>query len=180
MGDGTLTRAIPVVLTDEEIEHALDFIDRMRKDKKEYSVVDRKFDKNNSSYAVNLMGYLGELAAGKLLGVPTDSEVRTGGDAGYDLVYNGQTIQVKTSTTTDLIFNSLSLFKSDIAILVELEGDKTQPHINSVFHVHGFITKEAFKESYVVKNYGYGDRFVVDSAMLSPVTDLIVDNKEEN
>jgi hypothetical protein len=176
MGEKTLAQAVSVVLTADEIASALDFIDRMREDKRVYAVQDRKFDRNNSSYAVNLMGYLGEVAAAKLLNVSTDSEVRTGGDAGYDLTYNGLTIQVKTSTTTDLIFNSLSLFKADIAILVELEGDKTKPHVNAVYHVHGFITKEDFKSSYVVKNYGYGDRFVVPNSMLSPLSELIGDS----
>ncbi len=157
-----------IKLTDEEVSNALAFIDEMRGDKIEKSVTDKKFDKNNTSYAVNLMGYLGEVAVAKMLEVPTDTTVRTAGDDGYDLVFEGKTIQVKTSVLPSLIFNDVELFTADYAILVQLIGDRQNPHVDSEFHIHGWITREEFKNTCYRKDYGYGERFVVDSDKLIP------------
>ena len=154
---------IEVYLTQQEIDSSLAFVDAMRSDKQEHNVVDRKFDANNSSWAVNLMGHLGEKAVAKVYDVAVDDRVLTGGDAGYDLIINGKTIQVKTTVTTQLIFNSKELFSADCAILVTLIGDRTQPHINSHFIVWGDISKEKFLDVCFEKNFGYGVRYVCNA-----------------
>jgi hypothetical protein len=151
---------VQIQLTPEEIESSLQFVDAMRQDKKEFNVTDKKFDAKNTSWAVNLMGYLGELAAAKVYNTKTDDRVLTGGDAGHDLVINGKTYQVKTTVTKELIFNSKELFSADYAILVTLIGDRTQPHINSEFVVWGDISKEKFLQVCYEKDYGYGARYV--------------------
>lgn len=151
---------IDVYLTKEEIDSALNFVNAMRHDKKEHSVVDKKFDAKNTSWAVNLMGYLGEVAVAKTYNVLTDSRVLTGGDAGYDLIINGKTVQVKTSITNQLIFNAKNLFSADYAILVQLIGDRTNPHIDSYFRIWGDISKEKFLDVCFEKDYGYGTRYV--------------------
>jgi hypothetical protein len=152
-----------VVLSQEEIDEALDFVNRMRDDKVEHRVVDKKFDAKNTSWAVNLMGYLGEKAVAKAYQVPVDRRVLTGGDEGHDLVINNKKIQVKTSTLDKLIFNALELFTADYAILVTLIGDRQQPHINSKFKIWGAISKEDFMRVCYQKDYGYGVRFVCDT-----------------
>ena len=151
---------VEVNLSPEEIQSALQFVEAMREDKREYNVVDKKFDAKNSSWAVNLMGYLGELAAAKVYKTTTDSRVLTGGDAGYDLVFADKTYQVKTTVTRELIFNSKDLFTADYAILVTLIGDRTQPHIDSRFIVWGDISREDFLEICFEKDFGYGSRYV--------------------
>lgn len=156
-----------VQLTDEQIHQAIQFIDEMRSDKIEKSVIDKKFDQKNTSYAVNLMGYLGEVAVASVLNVDTDSTVRTAGDSGYDLVFNNKTIQVKTSTLPSLIFNALELFTADVAVLVQLIGDRQNPHIDSQFAILGWISKEEFNKNYYTKDYGYGIRFVIDADKLN-------------
>jgi len=165
--------SIQVIFSEEEIHKAISFIDKLTQDKITNKVYDQKFDRNNSSYSVNLMGYLGEMAAAKVLGVNTDDKIRTHGDDGFDLELRGKTIQVKTSTLPELIFNRLNLFKADIGLLVQLEGDRRSPHKNAIYHVIGFISKNKFMNSYTVKNYGYGDRFVVDASKLSSIHRLI-------
>jgi hypothetical protein len=156
-----------VQLTDEQIHQAIQFIDEMRSDKIEKSVIDKKFDQKNTSYAVNLMGYLGEVAVASVLNVDTDNTVRTAGDSGYDLVFNNKTIQVKTSTLPSLIFNALELFTADVAVLVQLIGDRQNPHIDSQFAILGWISKEEFNKNYYTKDYGYGIRFVIDADKLN-------------
>ncbi|CAB5221848.1 hypothetical protein UFOVP359_99 [uncultured Caudovirales phage] len=170
-----LLNPIEVTFTKEEIDHAVSFIDKLTKDKAKNKVYDAKFDRNNTSYSVNLMGYLGELAAAKVLGIKTDTEIRTHGDEGFDLKLNSKTIQVKTSTLPELIFNRLNLFTADVGMLVQFQGDRTRPHINSVYHVIGYIKKEDFLKSYYTKNYGYGDRFVIGLSKLSSIEDLMLD-----
>lgn len=161
---------VEVSLTPEEIESSLQFVDAMRKDKQEFNVTDKKFDANNTSWAVNLMGYLGELAAAKVYKTTTDDRVLTGGDAGHDLVIDGKTYQVKTTVTKELIFNSKELFTADYAILVTLIGDRTQPHINSRFVVWGDISRDKFLNVCYEKDFGYGVRYVCEIDDLVQVT----------
>jgi hypothetical protein len=156
-----------VYLSDTEIQDALNFVDAMRQDKKEYNVTDKKFDTNNTSWAVNLMGHLGEKAVAKIYNVSVDDRVLTGGDEGHDLVINGKTIQVKTTVTRQLIFNSKELFTADYAILVTLVGNRTQPHIDSHFIVWGDISRDRFLEVCYEKDYGYGVRYVCNTNDLS-------------
>jgi hypothetical protein len=151
---------VDVHLSQDEIKSALNFVDAMRSDKVEHSVVDRKFDANNTSWAVNLMGHLGEKAVAKVYDVSVDDRVLTGGDEGYDLVINSKTVQVKTSVTNQLIFNAKHLFSADYAILVQLIGDRTQPHVDSYFKVWGDISKQKFLDVCFEKDYGYGTRYV--------------------
>lgn len=151
---------IDVHLSQEEIQSALDFVEAMRSDKVEHSVTDRKFDAKNTSWAVNLMGHLGEKAVAKVYDVSVDDRVLTGGDDGYDLVINGKTVQVKTSVTNQLIFNAKHLFSADYAILVQLIGDRTKPHIDSHFKIWGDISKQKFMDVCFEKDYGYGMRYV--------------------
>ena len=99
--------AIDIELTLDETMDALRFIHLVRENKKQYEVVDKKFDRNNSSYSVNLMGQLGEMACGKGLGLQVDRSVSPSGDNGHDLSTPlGKNIQVKTSTLDKLIFNA--------------------------------------------------------------------------
>ena len=161
---------VEIKLTPEEIESSLQFVDAMRKDKQEFNVTDKKFDANNTSWAVNLMGYLGELAAAKVYKTTTDDRVLTGGDAGHDLVIDGKTYQVKTTVTKELIFNSKELFTADYAILVTLIVDRTQPHINSRFVVWGDISRDKFLNVCYEKDFGYGVRYVCEIDDLVQVT----------
>jgi len=151
---------IEVYLTDIEIQEALNFVAAMRSDKKGHNVTDKKFDLNNTSWAVNLMGHLGEKVVAKTYRIPVDNRILSGGDGGIDLRISDKTVQVKTSATNQLIFNSKNLFTADYAIFVTLVGERTQPHINSKFRIWGDITKEKFLDVCYEKDYGYGLRYV--------------------
>lgn len=161
---------IKVYLTQEEIQSSIEFADTLQKNK----VVDNKFDRNNSSWAVSLMGHLGEKAAAKVYGGIVDHSLLKGGDDGTDLTIDGIRYQVKTSTTTSLIFNAAHLFTADRAILVQLVGDKTQPHIDSHFLVWGDISKDEFLKHHYIKNYGYGDRLVCELKWLDEAKEKAV------
>jgi hypothetical protein len=166
--------AIAIELNEDEIMDALRFIHRVRENKKQYEVTDKKFDRNNSSYSVNLMGQLGEMACGKGLGLQVDRTITPSGDNGHDLVTPlGKNIQVKTSTLPQLIFNAPELFVSDIAVLVQFFGDKQLPHVDSRFELVGWVTREVFLANHYKHDYGYGTRLVMDANQLQPIEVLI-------
>jgi hypothetical protein len=163
-----------IELTEDEIMDSLRFVHRVRENKKQYEVTDKKFDKNNSSYSVNLMGRLGEVACGKVLGLQVDETITPSGDNGHDLITAmGKNIQVKTSTLSQLIFNAPELFVSDVAVLVRFYGDKQLPHVDSKFEVLGWITRESFLANHYLHDYGYGTRLVMDANQLKPMEELI-------
>jgi hypothetical protein len=163
-----------VILTEDELIDGLRFVHRVRENKKQYEVTDRKFDKNNSSYSVNLMGRLGEIAAARILGLQTDDSIAPSGDNGHDLTtVLGRTVQVKTSTLPQLIFNAPELFVSDVAVLVKFTGDKQLPHVDSEFDVMGWVTRESFLANHYLHDYGYGVRLVMDANQLQPIEELV-------
>ena len=166
--------AIDIELTLDETMDALRFIHLVRENKKQYEVVDKKFDKNNSSYSVNLMGQLGEMACGRGLGLQVDRSISPSGDNGHDLSTPlGKNIQVKTSTLDKLIFNAPELFVSDYAVLVQFFGDKQLPHVDSKFSILGWTTRELFLANHYKHDYGYGIRLVMDADQLQPIEVLI-------
>jgi hypothetical protein len=166
--------AIRIILTEDEIIDSLRFVHRVRENKKQYEVTDKKFDKNNSSYSVNLLGQLGEVACARGLGLQVDRTISPSGDNGHDLVTSlGKNIQVKTSTLPQLIFNAPELFISDIAVLVQFYGDKQLPHVDSEFDLVGWVTREVFLANHYLHDYGYGTRLVMDANQLQPIESLI-------
>lgn len=162
-----------ITLTAVEMKPVLDFIDNMRQNRENNNVPDRMFDKNNTSKGIDVVGKLGELAVSKLLNLPIDLEIKTRGDKGLDFNLNGITIQVKTSTYESLIFNSMSQFKAGIAILVQFVGeDKQKAEEDPRFIVWGWIDKPSFIKLHYHKNYGYGERSVVDIDALHPISEI--------
>jgi hypothetical protein len=164
---------IEVVVSQERVKETLAFVKSMREAKQKYNVEDKMFDRNNTSEGINIIGHLGEQAIGQALGFPVDTTVLVGGDNGSDMEVNETTIQVKTSQLKSLIFNHLWQFKSDIAILVQYVGaDKTKSEEDPHFIIVGYIDKETFKTNHYRKDYGYGERYVMDAKDLLPIEEL--------
>jgi hypothetical protein len=166
--------AIEVTLTEDELIDSLRFVHRVREKKRHHDVVDKKFDRNNSSYSVNLMGRLGEVVVAKTLQIPTDDSVTAGGDVGFDLVSHlGNTIAVKTSTLDSLIFNKIEDFSASIALLVKFVGDKQLPHDGGKFFIIGWISRQDFIDNHYLHDYGYGMRLVIDGDKLNPIEEYL-------
>jgi hypothetical protein len=164
---------IEVTVSPERVEETLEFVKAMREAKQAHNVTDRMFDKNNTSEGINVIGHLGEQAVGQALGFPVDTTVLIGGDDGSDMKVGNSTIQIKTSQLKSLIFNAKWLFKSDIAIMVQYIGaDKTKSEEDPRFILWGYIDKETFLAKHYKKNYGYGERLVMDVDQLKPIEDL--------
>ncbi len=159
---------VDVVLSPDEVARCVEFTDLCWANKSEFRVRDRKFDRRNSSYAVSLMGKLGEVAASRVFGCELDWSVSPSGDDGDDTVLCGYSCQIKSSTLPLLIFNDAGCFSSDSAVLVQLLGDRQRPDAtDSVWRVWGVVSRGKFFNLCYERDFGYGARLVLDVEFLT-------------
>ena len=124
---------------------------------------------NKSDFSIHYAGMLGEFAISKALGIPVRTDITVGGDGSVDMIYKGQTIQIKTSThsTTPepryIIFNSHDDFSTDWAISCSIQSP-------CVVRIHGFVSKKKFLRHVVTHDFGYGARFCLDEKNLAPIS----------
>lgn len=123
---------------------------------------------NQGDFAIHYAGMLGEIAVARSIGVPIRTEITVGGDSGVDLSFEGQTIQVKTSTHKEtpppryIIFNSVDEFNTDWAICCSIQSAST-------VRIHGFASRRKFLANWVEHDFGYGKRACLDEELLSPI-----------
>ncbi len=167
-----------IKLTDVEVRLSVDWTNAKQAFKKQHRVVDQWYDRKSSSSAVDLMGRLGEIAACRALGLDwstvLDWEIRPDGDSGVDFVAFGYKWDVKTSTLNELIFNSTAHFKAEIALLVQLLGDRLRPDDpSSVWRVWGLCSQEKFLRDCVDHIYADRNRVKVSNDKLMSVDSFI-------
>ena len=77
-------------------------------------------------------------------------------------------IDVKCSSHTDgpLIFDSEKSFAAKVAVLYGATDD------TEIFKLHGCIGRKTFFEKAYKKDFGYGERFVMDADSLDPIEKL--------
>jgi hypothetical protein len=168
---------IDIVLTPQEIKRCVDWTKEKQQYKQERAVVDQWYDQNSNSQAVDLMGRLGEIAAARALELDwsedLDWNITAGGDTGIDFSAYGYKWDAKTSTLDALIFNSDQHFKADVAILVQLIGDREHPEYEgSIYRVWGVCSKKKFLKDRVAKNYAGRDRVAVTTRSITSVSDF--------
>ena len=121
-----------------------------------------------SDFGIHYAGMLGEIAVGKTIGVAPHTDITFYGDGNVDMVYEGQTIQIKTSThpitppPRFLIFNSIEDFSTDWAISCSIQNLCT-------VRLHGFASKRKFVSNVVTHDFGYGIRYCLDEKHLTPI-----------
>lgn len=119
-------------------------------------------------FGIHYIGSLGEVAVARELGINIHDNITVGGDDGTDLLYKGQTIQVKTSSHSELrnermvILNHISEFRTQWLISCAIKWPVT-------VIIHGFISKEKFQRKMQIKNFGYGERHCVSVAELTTI-----------
>lgn len=119
-------------------------------------------------FAIHYAGMMGEVAVSMAIGVPIRTEITYGGDSGVDLSFQGQTIQVKTSTHKEtpkprfIIFNSEDDFATDWAVSCSIQSE-------SSVKIHGFTSKRKFLLNMTEHDFGYGRRICLDEKHLAPI-----------
>lgn len=170
-------RHIDISLTPQEIKRCVDWTAEKQQYKQDRAVVDQWYDRNSNSQAVDLMGRLGEIAAARALeldwSVDLDWNITAGGDTGIDFTAYGYRWDAKTSTLDALIFNSDAHFKADVAVLVQLIGDREHPEAPSaIYRVWGVCSKGKFIKGRVSKNYAGRERVAIPAVEMTPVVDF--------
>ena len=146
-----------------EMQYLCMVAERRNCGKQPNGVKNRKFDSQND-FSTNLHGVMGEFAVAKYLGLKLDHSVGLSGDDKIsDMRRGDQTIQVKTNmwrwNACYLYFNSLDLFRADIAVLAKIKSA-------TEVELAGWITRDEFREKAERKNFGYGERFCVEAQEL--------------
>jgi hypothetical protein len=120
-----------------------------------------------SRVEANQWGFKAEFAVARLFDLePPTLTVTT--DGGADLWVGDITIDVKLTNQEwgPLIFDSMPKFRANVAVLVGRTKD------DEVVNVIGWSSREAFKEHYNKKDFGFGDRLYVDAQDLAPIEQL--------
>jgi hypothetical protein len=160
-----IDRASPLVfLTDKEKELSQELAQK-RFDNK------RKGDKRNHGYASgikpDLEGVMAEIAVAKHLQVPIDESIHEAGDPGYDLVYEGCTLDIKHNqyrSNPHICFQNLSGFKSFKAHFCVLATT-----FKEAIEILGFISRLKFHKISQRRRFGRADLWSVHSNELQHI-----------
>ena len=123
---------------------------------------------DQGDFAIHYAGMLGEIAVSKAINIPVRTDITFGGDGSVDMIYRGQSLQIKTSThpTTPhprfIIFNNKDDFSTDWAVSCSIKTP-------CLVKIHGFVSKKKFLKNAVEHNFGYGVRLCLAEEFLSPI-----------
>jgi len=134
--------------------------------KQDWQVKTQRVDQKRDDFAITREGMAGEWAVSKVIDTPVNLDLHPGGDAGWDFEYCGIKIDVKTSKAKYLLFNTLSSFKADLAVFARYLNEYQVELV-------GAITRKDFVAKHQLKNFGYGDKYVVDPLLLNDVRDYL-------
>jgi len=112
----------------------------------------------------NILGFKAEFAVARLLNLdPPVVNVLT--DGGVDLWFGDVSIDVKVTNRIDgpLVFDNMKKFQSDVAVLVGATDTE------DVLKINGCMSRKEFEWKAYRKDFGYGEREVVDIPDLHPI-----------
>ena len=115
----------------------------------------------------NALGYKAEFAVARLFNCePPVLNVLS--DGGIDLWIGNVSVDVKFTNKEygSLIFDNLDKFRSQVAILV---GKTDDPN---VMRVNGWMSKKEFSVRHTTKDFGYGERLIVEWDKLNSIESL--------
>lgn len=113
----------------------------------------------------DINGARAEFAVAKLFGIDQPT-LNIAGDGHIDLWLGNISIDVKWTASPYLIFDDMSRFQADVAVLVR---DTEDP---SVLHVDGVISRSRFESECDLKDMKYGTKLVVSKDALWPIESL--------
>jgi hypothetical protein len=115
----------------------------------------------------NILAFKAEFLFAKLFSLP-DPVVNVATDGGIDFWLGDLSIDVKCSTRDSgpLIFDSEDKFAASVAVLYTATDDPR------VLNLHGCVTRKDFFERAYRKDFGYGNRYVLDADDMAPIEHL--------
>lgn len=167
---------IPVRFEPRELEVVGIWGDVLQRYKTRTAKRNNQFDMTQDGTNMQIVGKLAELASKRVYGGTIDWNVYKGGDGGTDLRGDNWTATVKCVTLSELsvdslqfIVNRLSQFPTDIGILVQLCGNRSQPlNPGNVYNVIGHVTQSEFLRNHYRRDYGHGVRYAYDAKNMIP------------
>lgn len=123
-------------------------------------------NENQSREDANIDGFKAEFAVARLFNLDPPT-LNVTSDHGADLwLTDNACIDVKCSSTGDLIFDTMDKFGADIAVLCQVTSDPT------VVEIQGWVSRIEFNFKHRIKDYGYGERLVMNRSELHPIEQL--------
>lgn len=162
---------VRITILADRLEVLKELAHRRNDVKAEYGVVDRRYDTKQDSFTIDYKGIQAEEAVAIWLqdqypSAYIDESISPAGDDGVNDILGlpgDFSVQVKSThhVRGHLYFNSLDLFKADIAVLAIylVEGE---------FDIIGWADYDHFKKTHHVRNFGYGDRCCLNQWELTP------------
>jgi len=128
-------------------------------------------------FGAHYVGAMGEFALRKATGSPLDLSVTKLGNDDPDIVINGWTVQIKTSSYTgrdvEYKLNTMGDFNARVLVGVRILTPLK-------CEISGCISKTRFMKIHEVKDYGYGERLVIAAKDLSPIDILMSAPPQKN
>ena len=164
-----MTKSYRVFLEPREQVLAKRLADR-RLGSKYVKVGEKSYTRNTTPWESHYIGLQGEIAVGKLLRYPIGEFISPSGDGDEpDLFWGRRSVEVKTTKYSPPILklDKLTDFVTDVLVLCYLAEE-------SVIDVMGWVSKSDFFDKHSSRNFGYGERAIVEEGGLNPASDLIV------
>jgi hypothetical protein len=129
----------------------------------------KKYDTTKTEFGLHYIGAMGEFGVKKVTGCPLSMQIMAGGDPRPDTIIKGKTAQIKTNNfqgkTLEFFVDDMKSFNAEILVGVQVLSPV-------LLEIHGYIDKTTFERVCVKKNYGYGERLMVPSGLLTPLEQL--------
>jgi hypothetical protein len=115
----------------------------------------------------NILAFKAEFLFARLFNLPLPV-VNVLSDGGIDFWLGETSVDVKCSSHTDgpLIFDTEKSFAAKVAVLYGATDDP------EILKLHGCIGRKTFFEKAYKKDFGYGERFVMNADSLDPIEKL--------
>lgn len=123
----------------------------------------------HGDFEIHFAGLRAELAVCKMFNYPLDEGIYAGGDNhAADLYIGSYSVEVKAPFYRPPIlkFDYLTDFKSDLAILCQVERSARK---ESVVAVYGVVDRHTFLSDHYTQDFGYGPRACMKAEDITPI-----------
>lgn len=163
-----------------DLHHAFDIAWLRNEPKRQRSITSRKLNPKRDDLTTHVFGVLAEMAVMHVLDSTMDTTSILSGDKHKPdhILYGRYSLQTKYRDQRGWSFALYSTnpdeFNADIGILVypARDRDKHDPFDLSM-EIVGCISRDKFFRVATIANYGYGDRYIVESNHFTSINSLI-------